>query len=277
MRVLAKAVEINMELTRLITECSSCRLAVAWASVGFEAFDLLAKNSTKIEKMIVGTHFYQTHPDFIETFLTHPNVRFVLKPKGVFHPKVYLFQKVGDEWECLLGSQKFTQAGVSTNDEMAVLMTNWDHGAKEAIGKIKATIDGYWLNADHLSRAELEAYQEAWEQKKPTLDNLQGSDDDNLPHRTIQIGSGNQSANAIFSATILALLQEHGPMTTLQMYPLIKRRLPELWDDSVRRLWKGRDMGPLWQHRVRTAQWNMLRSKQKPIQHDESTEVWSLP
>jgi hypothetical protein len=85
MRLLTTAAEINAELMRLLRACSSCQIAVAWASVGFKAFDLLAKNAKKIERMVIGTHFYQTHPDFIERFLTHPNVRFLMNPDGIFH------------------------------------------------------------------------------------------------------------------------------------------------------------------------------------------------
>src|SRR5437870_3840781 len=108
MKMLTTTAEVNAELICLIRACSSCQVAVAWASVGFKAFDLLAKNAKKIERMVVGIHFYQTHPDFIETFLTHPNIRFVLNPDGVFHPKVYLFEKSGGEWECVVGSLNFT-------------------------------------------------------------------------------------------------------------------------------------------------------------------------
>jgi hypothetical protein len=62
MRVLTTTDEINGELLRLIRQCSSCHVAVAWASVGFRAFDLLARNAEKVERMVVGIHFYQTHP-----------------------------------------------------------------------------------------------------------------------------------------------------------------------------------------------------------------------
>ena len=131
MRVLTTAAEVNAELIRLLRACSSCQVAVAWASVGFKAFDLLAKYATKIERMVVGTHFYQTHPDFIKKFLTYPNVRFVLNPDGVFHPKVYLFEQSSGEWECVVGSPNFTKSGFGPNDEMAVLVTDEDQGAQD--------------------------------------------------------------------------------------------------------------------------------------------------
>ena len=109
MKVLTTAGEINAELIRLIRGCASCRLAVAWASVGFEAFDLLMAKAQKVGKAIVGTHFYQTHPAFMEACLGNERVRFVLNPEGVFHPKVYLFEKLDGSWECVIGSATFTQ------------------------------------------------------------------------------------------------------------------------------------------------------------------------
>ena len=58
MRVLTSAAQVNKEIIRLIRECTSCQVAVAWGSVGFEAFDVLAKDSQKIAMMVVGTHFF---------------------------------------------------------------------------------------------------------------------------------------------------------------------------------------------------------------------------
>jgi HKD family nuclease len=104
MKILATATDLNRELMRLLRECDSCQVAVAWASVGFKAFELLTKHEDKIARMIVGTHFYQTHPDFIEQFLGHANVRFVFHPDSLFHPKVYLFEKPGNEWECAIAA-----------------------------------------------------------------------------------------------------------------------------------------------------------------------------
>lgn len=161
MRILAIASEINQELIRLIEQCSTCQLAVAWASVGFPAFDLLVTNLHKIERMVVGTHFCQTHPQFIETFLNSENVRFVMNPNGVFHPKVYLFEKLYKRWECIIGSSNLTNGGISKNDEVAVLMTHEDHGAQEAIGRIKSIVSTYWRKSSQLTSEGLSNYQVA--------------------------------------------------------------------------------------------------------------------
>jgi hypothetical protein len=142
--------------------------------VGFKAFDLLATNAKKIERMVVGTHFYQTHPDFIESFLIHPNVRFVLNPDGVFHPKVYLFEKTGGEWECVIGSPNFTQSGFGPNDEIAILVTNEDQGARNALDGVRAAINGYWQKGESLGLAKLEAYRESWRRKQAAVRHLRG-------------------------------------------------------------------------------------------------------
>jgi HKD family nuclease len=89
MKLLTTASDVAKEIQRLLRQCSSVQAAVAWAGVGFHACDLLLKHRRKIEKLVVGTEFYQTHPDFIEQFIDDPRVRFVLdEGPGVFHPKV---------------------------------------------------------------------------------------------------------------------------------------------------------------------------------------------
>ena len=174
MKLLTTTTAINKELTRLLRECVKCQIAVAWASVGFDAFALLKEHCAKIERMVVGTHFYQTHPSFIQEFLTHPNVRFVRNTDELFHPKLYLFGKVGGAWECIVGSPNFTQGGFGGNDEMAALLTSADQGAIEALAQINASLQTYWEKASPFSSEEYEAYKEAWKRKRPILKNLRG-------------------------------------------------------------------------------------------------------
>lgn len=178
MKLLTTAAEINNELVRLIEECSSCQVAVAWASVGFKAFKLLAKNSKKIEKMVVGTHFFQTDPEFIKTFLTHSATRFVLQKDSqgsVFHPQSYLFKMPGDEWECIVGSPNFTMGGIQKNSEPAVIVTHEDQGAAEFLSGMIHTIEGYWKKAVTLSPADLKAYRDTWAKKQPALKEVKGA------------------------------------------------------------------------------------------------------
>jgi HKD family nuclease len=174
MKVLATTKQINIELTRLIEECSLCRIAVAWASVGFSVYELLQTHEAKIEQMTVGIHFYQTDPTFIERFLSHPKVRFVLNPAGVFHPKIYLFLKQAGKWECLIGSPNFTNGGLNVNDEICVLMSDADVASEAALNSVCARMDAYWAKASPISPGELQIYREAWERKRPIIDSLRG-------------------------------------------------------------------------------------------------------
>ena len=174
MKILTAAHEINKEITRLLTECTSCQIAVAWASTGFKFFDLIKKHKTKIERMIVGTHFYQTHPDFIEAFITHKNVHFIKATDGVFHPKVYYFQMNCDHWECIIGSANLTQGGFKQNDEVAILVTDEDCDSSDTQTKLFEALDEYWKKTPILDRRELKAYRQAWKRKQPTVRKLQG-------------------------------------------------------------------------------------------------------
>lgn len=174
MRILTTAAEINHELMRLIEECSSCQIAVAWASVGFGFFDQLMSDGGKIRRMVVGTHFYQTHPSFIEAFLPHENVRFVKATDGVFHPKSYFFEFADSTWECIVGSSNLTCGGLKSNDEMAVLITSADQGADSSLSELSATFDAYWEKASRFTPSELEAYRQAWKRKQPILKRLSG-------------------------------------------------------------------------------------------------------
>lgn len=124
--------------------------------------------------MVVGTHFYQTHPQFMSAFLATPRVRFVLNPDGVYHPKVYLFEKPRGRWECVIGSMNFTHGGLSENDEVAVLISEADREAEQALGRIRAAINGYWEAAKALTTEDLEVYRAAWARKQQLQKNLRG-------------------------------------------------------------------------------------------------------
>lgn len=174
MRILEHCESIDREIARLISECESCRVAVAWASIGFRAYELLLSHGSKITRMVVGTEFYQTHPEFIGKFLPNPNVRFVLETDGVFHPKVYFFEMNDGRWECVVGSANFTKGGFGLNSEVAVLLTDRDEGAEDARRQLIATIDRYWEVADHFGADEYYAYSSAWKNKQQLLNRLRG-------------------------------------------------------------------------------------------------------
>jgi HKD family nuclease len=162
MKILKSANEIDLQFRRLIDECESCRIAVAWATVDFEAAEQLAANKSKIERMIVGTDFWHTHPKFIEKFLDHGNVKFMIQKAGTtFHPKVYFFKQAHGTWECILGSPNFTNSAFNKNSEVAVLIDDKDRDAPDAYREVMGMIDGYWNDPSSFNQQQLETYKTA--------------------------------------------------------------------------------------------------------------------
>lgn len=172
MRVITKASKIDHALMKLMGKYESYYIATAWASLGSNASKELLKNKDKIKKMIVGTHFYQTHPDFMEEFISSNRVRFILKPNGIYHPKMYLFSNGKNKWECLIGSANFTMSALTRNDEAVVQFGSSDTDSMSNYKTIKKTIEGYWENSDKIDENDFHNYKNIWKKNKKKISNL---------------------------------------------------------------------------------------------------------
>ena len=91
MKIITTPNKLEKEFLKSLGNYSNYYWTTAWASSKSEPFKKLIENNDKISKIVVGIHFYQTHPEFIETFLDNKNVRFIKQPRGTFHPKLFLF------------------------------------------------------------------------------------------------------------------------------------------------------------------------------------------
>jgi hypothetical protein len=140
----------------------SVSFAVAWASHNFPGYDQLLKQELKIKSGIVGIHFYQTHPSFIEHFLNDKRIKFVKDSSGVFHPKFYLFETSASDWSCLIGSANFTGAAFSTNTEVCLLFEASDDPEGVTKRKLESVFSGYWKSAGYFKPTELEVYRSMW-------------------------------------------------------------------------------------------------------------------
>ncbi|EDK0589265.1 hypothetical protein GFW53_19455, partial [Salmonella enterica] len=118
MKIITTPSNIDKTLVKLMQKYTKYYIATAWASMGSNASLTLFENKHRIVKMIVGTHFYQTHPNFIYNFANTETVRFILKTDGIYHPKVYLFSNEDGSWECLIGSANFTASALTKNLEL---------------------------------------------------------------------------------------------------------------------------------------------------------------
>jgi HKD family nuclease len=175
MKFLRTQKEVEHQIKRLLPTCSRLRWAVAWASHDFPLFHLLQEHRAKIQQATVGIHFYQTHPDFIASFIDLDSVRFVMNPSGVFHPKLYFFEYENGDWECITGSPNFTYGAFSHNTEVAVLFSNNDAGAAAAHSDITKTLDEFLVLGKRLSEKDLAAYRAIWKRQQRRLSPLSGS------------------------------------------------------------------------------------------------------
>jgi len=159
-QLITESTELSKTFLKLLDSCATVHLAVAWASVGFAEYDALVKAETKIGGAVIGTHFYQTAPEFIEKFSGNKRVRFIVDHSGVFHPKLYLFEHKGGGWACIVGSANFTAGGFRKNQEVAMLVTDADDPKGTLLKNARASIGRYWDDAVPGTTVDLDRYRE---------------------------------------------------------------------------------------------------------------------
>lgn len=174
MKLIISSAELQIEFTRLCVNYKKYYWNTAWAGIGSKNFKNLVLNKNKINKIVVGIHFYQTHPDFIQEFLDCNNVKYIMQPKGTFHPKIYLFFNSNNSWEIILGSSNFTNAGFEHNTEANVLISSEDTNSKETLKSAFKLINDCWNNSKKFNDIELEKYKIIWKNLKPKLNSLSG-------------------------------------------------------------------------------------------------------
>lgn len=173
MKLIITNTDLRANLSRLTKKYENISFAVAWASGGTEIFKELSANRNRIHKAVIGTHFYQTHPDVLDAFMESGDVRFILQPRGVFHPKIYIFwnQK---HWEVLMGSANLTAGALTNNAEAMILITDDDQAATSLKEDVVTLIDSYWNVARSVSKVEALSYRALWAKQQPALRRLSG-------------------------------------------------------------------------------------------------------
>lgn len=78
--------------------------------------------------------------------------------------------------------------------------------------------------------------------------------------------------HTVFARTLEYLLRKHGPLTTVQIHPMIASIHPDLCDDSVDRVIDGKRFGKKWKHAARTAQQRLKKQGRIRLEHG----IWNL-
>lgn len=173
MKLITTNAELRGNLSRLIKAYPHVAFAVAWATAGTDIFESLSANRARIHKAVIGTHFYQTHPDVLDTFTESNEVRFILQPKGVFHPKIYIFWNE-EHWEVLMGSANLTVGALKSNSEAMALLSDSDQDHSSLKEEVIALVESYWNEARSVTKAKAISYRALWLKQQPALRRLSG-------------------------------------------------------------------------------------------------------
>lgn len=174
MKLITTATELEKEFRRLTKQYDHFYWATAWASSGSKLFNDLLTNIDKIQKIVVGIHFYQTHPDFIEAFLNNKKVRFIQQPEGTFHPKLYLFTDKKNEWELIIGSANFTTEAFSRNTEASLLITHKDSNSADTYQNAIKLVDQTFSDGKKFNKTDLDKYRTTWKIQRQKIKSLSG-------------------------------------------------------------------------------------------------------
>jgi len=158
MKLISKSTELSKEFKRLMRSYNQFYWIVAWADYDFEMSKLLVANKSKIKQLVVGLHFYATHPSFLQTFYSHPGVRFLLQNQGTYHPKLYLFKNNDKDWEIMIGSGNYTKSAFINNTEVSVLISSNDKSINETYSDAMKFIQEQWKNAKVINEEYISKY-----------------------------------------------------------------------------------------------------------------------
>ncbi len=177
---------------------------------------------------------------------------------GKLHAKVYLIDnEIG-----IITSANLTTGGLVNNFEYGILIDD-----KETVLNIKEDMQKYYsfgniLDIDLLEKistesSKLEVVKEKTNNliKNTNLAKLlkKGTEFLNFELLKNRVKEG-KTINAIFSDTIIYLLDKKGPLSTEEINPLIQAIHPDICDDSIDRIINGQHFGKKWKHLVRDAQ-----------------------
>lgn len=172
MQLLITPSQLSETFEDLITCCEKIYFATAWATDKHSIFDTLVDHSEKVELGVVGLHFYQTSPKFIETFMNSEQVFFKKSVSGVFHPKFFLF-KFLKNYKVVLGSANFTSGAFKVNEEVSILLEleEGDNLVNELIEKIH----DYTHGCERITYEYLDMYKDKYKLQKKLNDTLRST------------------------------------------------------------------------------------------------------
>ena len=177
------------------------------------------------------------------------------------HAKIY----VADTKAAVITSANLTNKGLAGNHEYGVLLRD-----PKLVSKVRTDLTRYASLGNTVSLHTLTALTQAAQELKAVRQRADGSVKAKLRAAFEQLTEGaklellkarakGKTTHGIFSDTVLYLLEQKGPLRTVELHPLVQQIHPDLCDDMIDRVIDGVHFGKKWKHYVRNAQQALKR------------------
>ncbi len=177
---------------------------------------------------------------------------------GKLHAKVY----IADGETALVTSANLTRGGLCDNYEYGIILRD-----KKVVHDLQVDMSLYFELGNQMDKLFLERVRKDVKELQILQKTLDDSIEIHLLRKKIAEKTDNlqekiltnrlkegKTINSIFSQTIIYLLKKWGPLSTLEIHPLIQQIHPDICDDHIDRIINGQHFGKKWKHLVRDAQ-----------------------
>ncbi len=210
------------------------------------AVDSLLSGSLDVAALL---HLAQSIPNSIITYL--PSL----------HAKIY----IADTKIAVVTSANLTNNGLMGNREYGVLLRD-----PALVSQVRSDLTKYAALGNQVTVDTLTALTEAAQELKVVRQKADKSVKAKLraafQQRTevarlelLKARAKGKTTHGIFCDTILYLLEQKGPLATVELHPLVQQIHPDLCDDTVDRVIDGVHFGKKWKHYVRISQIGLRR------------------
>lgn len=177
------------------------------------------------------------------------------------HAKIY----VADTKAAVVTSANLTNKGLAGNHEYGVLLRD-----PVLVSEVRTDLTRYASLGNKVSLETLTALAQASQELKAVRQKADKSVKAKLRAafeqraeeaqlELLKVRARGKTTHGIFCDTVLYLLEQKGPLRTIELHPLVQQIHPDLCDDTIDRVIDGVHFGKKWKHFVRMAQQALKR------------------
>jgi phosphatidylserine/phosphatidylglycerophosphate/cardiolipin synthase-like enzyme len=177
------------------------------------------------------------------------------------HAKIY----VADTKAAVVTSANLTNKGLAGNHEYGVLLRD-----PVLVSEVRTDLTRYASLGNRVSLETLTALAQASQELKAVRQKadksvkakLRAAFEQRAEEAQLELlkaRARGKTTHGIFCDTVLYLLEQKGPLRTIELHPLVQQLHPDLCDDTIDRVIDGVHFGKKWKHFVRMAQQALKR------------------